>query len=480
MKNCLSKVLCVVLCLALVFALSACGDSGGQKDKLDLGEDDTWDVDDNGGSENGGTTETNDDVNDNGNAEQNAKDAVADADSLSWSQLVSKMPANLRNTTFTVFSWNPVTDVTDADKVVENFTKQTSIKVNWVQNSYEEYDSKLTALVNAKKAPDLIRFIAPEPSRMYNCQDLKSATGYDFKGDIWDSRVTSSYSYKGKFYAANLKNTLNQQPSVIMYRPSMINRYKLDDPYTLWKQGKWTYDVFANICREFKAEVGHGAWMTSAVIDYLWYTDVDLITFDGTYYKNNLSDKNVILALQEVISNRDDLCPEAAGETDKFEDGTYLFYSTNIIAARTTDFHITELKANDDVECVPFPTIAGKTYYTNFQEFEAYGVPKGASNGPAAYYFMRYYLDANNYNENTFFCSPQVLETYKYLMSQKNYNFNVDRRITAVAGNSLGDINKMIRTGEMTSAQVKTKLDSVSPFFDKAVKQANETLDKFK
>ncbi|MBR4910233.1 MAG: hypothetical protein IKZ47_02790, partial [Clostridia bacterium] len=107
MKNCLSKVLCVVLCLALVFALSACGDSGGQKDKLDLGEDDIWDVDDNGGSENGGTTEQSEDVNDNGNAEQNAKDAVADADSLSWSQLVSKMPANLRNTTFTVFSWNP-------------------------------------------------------------------------------------------------------------------------------------------------------------------------------------------------------------------------------------------------------------------------------------------------------------------------------------------------------------------------------------
>ena len=479
MKTYLSKVLCLLLCLVLVFSLSACDNKKASSETLPEG----YDLEDDG--ENGGTgTGDNSlaDISDDSGssaANSNAAKAVKDADSLSWNELVAQMPSSLRGTTFNVFSWNPVTDVTDADKVVKKFETQTGITVKWTQGSYDTYDTKITALINADKAPDLIRYISPTPSRMYLCQDLKTATGFDFKGDIWDKRVTTSYSYNGRFYAANLKNTLNQQPSVVVYRPSMIQRYKFEDPYTLWKQGKWTYTKFKEICKDFKAEVGHNAWMTSAQVDLLWFNNIDLITFDGKQYKNNLSSKAVITGLQEVADNKTDLCPEAGGTGSLIEDGTYLFYTDNILALRRTDFHFTDLKAKNDVECVPFPTQQGKPYYTNFQEFEAYGVPKRAKNGPAAYYFLRCYANAENYNEKTFFNSTQILETYKYLMGQKNYNFNVDRRITGDAGSHLGGIHTMIRTGEMSSAQVKAKLDSVSPFFDKAVKQANDILAKF-
>ena len=403
---------------------------------------------------------------------------IADPDSLSWNDLVAKMPSALKGKTFTVVSWSPVTDVTDADKVVKKFEKDTGMKVKWTKMGYETYDTNIAALINAGKSPDLIRYISPAPSRMTLCQDLKSATGFDFSGDIWDSRVMKAYSYKGKYYAANLRNTLNQQPTVVVYRPSLIKQYKLEDPYTLWKNGQWTYDKFKEMCRSFKAEVGHAAWMTSRTIDLLWLNDIDLITFDGTKYVNNLKNPAVISGLQEVIGNRDELCPEAAAESSKFENGTYLFYTDNIIALRRTDFHFTELKAKNDVEAVPFPTQAGKTYYTNFQEFEAYGVPKGAKYGTAAYFFLRCYANADNYDESTFFNSERILETYKYLMNQNRYNYNVDRLITKAAGNELGDIPAMIRTGKMTADQVVTKLDSISPFFNNAVNQANDTLAK--
>ncbi|MBR4761277.1 MAG: carbohydrate ABC transporter substrate-binding protein, partial [Clostridia bacterium] len=320
MKNYLGKVLCILLCIALVFSIAACSSDDKQKTTLDLGEDDSWDIDD-GGAGDSGETDVDTGAEDKEKANQNAQDAVADADSLSWTQLVAKMPAKLRGTTFTMFSWNPVTDVTDADKVVKNFETQTGIKVVWNQAAYEEYDTKLTALINAKKSPDLIRYITPAPARMYLCQDLKSATGYDFKGDIWDSRVMESYSYAGKYYAANLKNTFNQQPTAVVYRPSQIARYKLEDPYTLWKQGKWTYDKFKELCRAFKDETTRCGWMTSRTLDYLWLNNLDLITFDGKKYKNNLSDKNVILGLQEVIANRDDVSPDAASMSDRFADG---------------------------------------------------------------------------------------------------------------------------------------------------------------
>ena len=484
MKKYLSRVLCLLLCLALVFALCAC--DSGKTSSFTLDDDDSWELDDDADvtSDDVGGDTVDSDTSSGGAKKGNKKtdEAVANADSLSLSELVAKMPASLRGTTVTVCSWNPVTDVTDADKVVAKFEKQTGIKVKWTQIDYDNYEQKLTGLINSKKSPDVIRFISPAPARMYLCQDLETATGYDFKGAIWDSRATSSYSYKGKIYAAALKDSLNQQPTAVMYRPSQIKRYKFEDPYELWKSGKWTYDKFKEICRAFKAEVGHAAWMTSAVLDYLWLNDIDLIEFDTKtqQYKHNITSQKVINGLQEIIRNRDDVCPEAAGTGSLLENGTYLFYTDNILAARTTDFHFTELKAKNDLECVPFPVQTGKTYYTHFQEFEAYGVPKGATNGPAVYYFLRYYLSKENYNENTFFCSAHTLETYNYLMSQTNYNFNVDRRITDAAGKQNGGIHTMVRTGEMTEAQVKTQLDALVPFFNKAVKQANDTLAKFK
>lgn len=479
MKNYLSKILCLLLCIALVFSLAACGSTNTSSFTLD--DDDSWDIDNGDDTGDIDDVDTGDDTSSTGKSgNKKAAAAVANADSLSLSELVSKMPASLRGTTIKVCSWNPITDVTDADKVIKKFENQTGIKVKWTQVSYEDYESKITGFINSKTSPDLIRYIAPAPSRMYLCQDMRAATGYDFSGDIWDKRAIESYSYKGKLYGVSLANTLNQQPTVVMYRPSQISRYGFEDPYALWKSGKWTYDKFKEICRAFKQEVGHAAWMTSYTIDYLWMNDIDMLTFDGTSYKSNLSDPRLINGLQEVIRNRDDVSPEAAAAGDKLTDGTYLFYTDNILAARTTDFHFTELKAKNDLECVPFPTQPGKTYYVNFQEFEAYGIPKGASNPSAVYYFLRYYLNPDNYNENTFFCSTQVLETYKYVMSQKNYNFNVDRRITAAAGDQLGDIPAMIRKGELTEAQVKTKLDALTPFFNKAAKQANDTLAKFK
>ncbi len=495
MKDYLSKILCLLLCLALALSITACGSAKTSSFTLD--DDEEWDIDEDGDTEQGEDADGDGEDGDASGSSKSTKSgstksgesgkskddvtaaAVSNADAMSLDQLAASIPAELKGKTFTVFSWNPVTDVTDADKVVKKFESATGIKVKWTKGSYETYNTKIAALQNAGKAPDLIRYISPDPSRMYLCQSLEDATGYDFKGAIWDERVMSAYSYNGKHYAANLKNTFNQQPTVVMYKPSIISRYKLEDPYTLWKSGQWTYEKFKEMCRSFKSQVGRPAWMTSKQIDLLWLNDIDLITFDGTKYINNLKSPAVISGLQEVVGNKGDLCPESAADGDKLENGTYLFYTSNILALRRTDFHFTESKADNDIECVPFPTQAGKPYYTNFQEFEAFGVPKGSKCGAAAYYFLRWYANADNYDAKTFFNSEKILETYNYLMSQKNYNYNVDRLITKAAGIEFGDIDKMVRTGEMTAAQVETKLDSVSPFFNKAVKQANDTLAKF-
>lgn len=464
----LKRIVCLLMAFVLIFALSACGEK--EKAKVDLGGDEDFDIELNvpggDGEGSGGNTAV-------------QTPTVQNADDLSWKDLLAQMPSNLRGTTIKVYSWNPIKDVTGAEKVISDFEKQTGIKVQWTVGNYDNYDSEIAALINSGDSPDLIRYNHPSPTKMYLTQDIAKATGYDFKGAIWDNRVTSAYSVDGKIYGVNLKNTFNQQPTVVAYAMSTIDRYKLEDPYTLWKNGQWTYDKFIEMCKTFKEETGRPAWMTSGHMEPLWFNNVNMITFDGKKYKNNLSDPAVLKALQQSANFlADGITCEAAREHDKLENGTYLFFTTNILAARRTDFHFSTLKSNDDLYCVPVPTGFNDTYYVHWQEFEAYGVPKGAKNAAAVYYFLRYYLNAENYDKDMFFVNNQTLETYNYCMSQPNSHYTIDGTLTGAVGSSNGDLATFIRTGG-TAAQVKNKLDEVSNIFERAAKKGNELVAKF-
>lgn len=516
------RIVCLLLAVAMVFSLAACGNSNTES-IVDLGEDEEWGIEadtpenstdvgtDGETSDAEGTGDKNDgstsgvDSNDknksdkNNNTDKNNTDknnntdkgnndnkkpsvqtpTIDNPDKLSWKELLAQMPSSLRGTELNVYSWNPIKDVTGAEKVISDFEKQTGIDVKWTVGNYDDYDSSIAALINSGDSPDIIRYNHPSPDKMYLTQDVKTATGYDFSGDIWDSRVTSAYSVNGKIYGVNLRNTFNQQPTVVTYAMSTIDRYKLDDPYTLWKNGDWTWDKFIEMCKEFKEETNRPAWMTSGHMEPLWFNNVNMIAFNGKKYTNNISSPDVLKALQQSANFlADGITCEAMREHDKLEDGSYLFFTTNILAARRTDFHFSTLKSNDDLYCVPVPEGFGSKYYVHWQEFEAYGIPKGAKNAGAVYYFLRYYLDAENYDEDMFFVNDQTLETYKYCMEQKNSHYTIDGALTGVVGESNGDLATFIRTGG-TAAQVKNKLDEVKGLFDRAVKHGNDIIAKY-
>ncbi len=459
MKTNIKRLLCLALALTMIFSIVGCGKA------KKANEDESFDLEI--------------DVKDDKAAtEEKAQMAVSNADALSFNDLVAQMPAKLKGTTVNVYSWNPPKDVTGAEKVIENFKQITGIDVKWTVGSYENYEQEIAAKINSGDSPDLIRYISPNIPRMYLTQDVKSASGYDFAGDIWDKTLTSAYTIKGKIYGVNLKNTFNQQPTVICYAKSTIERYKLDDPYTLWKSGSWTWDKFKDMCKTFKEQSNHAGWMTTNHLDPFWFDDVNLITFDGKQYKSNLSDPKVLTTLQQCCNNLNTYTCEAMRESDKLENGTYLFETNNILTMRRTDPHYPNLKANDDIFCVPVPTQAGKTFYQAFHEYEAYGMPKGCKNGPGAYYFLRYYLNKENYDAKMFFCNDQALESYNWCMSQTKVHYVVDRWLTKSVGTENAGLDTAVRTG-LTAAQAKNKLDEVSPIVERAAKQGNELLAKF-
>ena len=480
MKTTLLKILCLALALVMVLGVTGC--QSNQTANTDSFSEDAGDFDIGGNTDSsGGDVSLNDDVSD-ASSGNTSKATVANADSLTFNQLVAQMPASLRGTTVYMYNWNPVKDY-GADSVVTKFEKLTGIKVKWEAGGYDDYDQKIAAMINAGDSPDIIRFRDTNVHRMYLCQDIKSATGFDFSGAIWDQKVNKQYVVKNKLYAVNLKDTLFNQPYVMIYRKSMIDKYKFEDPYELWKSGKWTWDAFINILKSTKDSTFNGdPWRTSMGIDYFYFTGKNIIKFDGNKYTNDLMSKDLSAAMKKICDYRKSGYTSSAMRMPKdFENGSVLFQTFNAIATRRTNTSakIVQAKADGDLYCVPTPTIKGAENVQLFSELEAYGVPKGAKNPGAVYYFLRYLLDEANYDANTFFCNKQAYEVYKASMAKSTYFIPGDSALLDVVGTggNLAGISDFARNGN-DFAQFDSKRNELKPTYDLAVKKANEVIAK--
>ena len=481
MKSNLKRIFCLLLALAMMFSVAACGKASSDGSTLDF-DDEGWEID--AGTTNAGTT-----GGDKGNTSVvSTKDnvvkepAVKNADDLSLAELTAQIPSNLRGSTVHVFSWNPVKDVTGAEKVVADFEKKTGIKVKWEQGSYDKYDETIVAKINSGSAPDIIRYNSPNPARMSLTQDIQSATGFDFAGAIWDTEVKEAFTIKNKIYGINMKNTFNKQPTVVMYLKSTIENNELEDPYTLWKQGKWNFDKFLEMCNEFKEKTnGKCGWMSSRLLDIMWFRGIEFIEFDGEKYVNKVTDINSINVVNDVNGwLKDDILSGGGSETDSFCAGNYLFYTDNILGARRNDsLHYVEQKKNNDLYCVPFPQESGKTFYQPYSESEAFGIPKGAKNPTAVYYFLRYYLDANNYDSKMFFSNNQILETYNWCIAQNKQHHTIDRYITQSYDERWCGLERMLREGKVQAGDAQKTLESLKPKFQLCVDKANDAIKKF-
>lgn len=444
------KLLCLVLSLIMALSMAACGGNGGESSPS-------------------------------GNKDNSGSNANSGSNS-GWEEIKAKIPSDAKGKTIEVFSWNKLSDVTGAPDVVEQFQNQTGINVKWVVGSYNEYSTKIAARVASKESPDVVRLMRIDTGLLQVLQPLQNFD-YDFTDSAWDTRILDFYTFDGKTYAANLRNTLIQQPRALIYNKNLISKYDLEDPYSLWKQGNWTWDKFEEICNTFKDEVDDDTYLPWT--SYQWADAGDaygaaMIKREGDRFVSNMNDANLLKGWQKMCQLREDgITNNIRFDISNFENGKILFFTESLISVRRTHFYWTQLKSQGALGAVPLPTMEGGTTATVWSEVEAYGIPEGAPNGELVPYFLRYYLDSDNYDKQKFFCDPTMLDVHEALMKSEEMFVNYDAGlITEDVGKGGIHINASIIN--VKSAQVQSKLDSYANMVDAAVKNANGILDKLK
>lgn len=393
----------------------------------------------------------------------------------SWKDVLASMPKELNGTTVTLYNWNPISEYTGATAVIKDFESQTGIKVKWDTVAYGTYFTRLAALVASDDSPDVVRTRQPIPEQLKSFQPL-SAADYDFTDDAWDQEVMKDYSVNGVSYATSLKGTPFGNVNLMYYNKSLISKYDLENPYTLWKNGKWTVSKFLEICREYRKATGKAD--TFGCVGFVDWSDWTMlygyagtIGFDGSKYYSNLSDPKFLTVSQEIADLWNTEKILGAGRAEVFDASETLFYSGNSIFARKKNSYFGTLKSAGQLYAVPMPSVDGQAeYYQGRYEYEAYAIASGAKNPKAVPYFLRYFLDGANYDLNAFFCNKQNLEAYTWAMGQKNTIWS-----TLYSGN--GEFSNS-ENGATTknSAQIKSFLDSNAALVQQKVDEYNNSL----
>ncbi len=473
MKNTIKSILAIVLVLCMLFTVAGCNDNEKvESEKVLAGDDFFTDT---------ATKNETEEVQSNADATVST-DTPADKNQVvpeqnkiggkTWKEVLANMPKKLRGTTITVWNWNPPAEYTGAPAVIDDFMKKTGIKVDWKTLDFGVYFTKLASTVaSGEGIPDVVRTRGGDPEFLLNLQPI-SAAKYDFTDDAWDDNLMKAYTFGKNTYATSLKNTHIGSCVMMFYNKKLIADY--EDPYTLWKEGKWTWSKYLEICRQYKKDTGKKASTgESMATPYITMYGLNgVYAYDGNRYFNSSNESKLVTVSQEVMDLFNKEALFQFGGRNLFESGDALFFVGGSVHIRRKNSYFGSLKDSNTVYAVPMPIPDGQTkYFQGMNEAEAYGIPKGASNPEAVPYFLRFFLDGElnkgNYGLNTYFVNEQNLEVYNWCMSQEN------RYLGATYG-PIGDVNTGIQS--LKGADVAQFLTANKGVIDKRVDELNKAV----
>lgn len=96
-------------------------------------------------------------------------------------------------------------------------------------------------------------------------QNLKELNYIDLENDCWNHMFSDALEIDGKlFYATGAITTISYDAvRLFMFNKTLLGKYMLEDPYTLVREGKWTFDKMNEMASKVSADLNGDSQMTA-------------------------------------------------------------------------------------------------------------------------------------------------------------------------------------------------------------------------
>lgn len=330
-----------------------------------------------------------------------------------------------RGKTVKVLFWFTPDD--NEQKIIDNFTKETGVKVKLYYAENAKYGNKLSSMVASGSSPDVAGcFDSYFPSLVNkNLFDDISKGKFDLKNDpAYDIDTMNKYAWKGKYFGVTLKNAWSTAHPLVFFNRTLFKNAGVTEPTTLWKQGNWNWDTMKDLAQKMTKKIngidiyGLGNIATSY---YLASYGTDLVKVDNAKgnITNNLNDPKITKTYEYLADLYASGCvaPKDTPWTI-FTNGQCAMFSTGQNWIENGGF-FDDLK--DEWSAVPFPSPKGeKEIHPVSAAF--FGLGKGCKNPEMGSYFIRWHQDPANWDIKGRCNTPELYELYKTMYSFENYN----------------------------------------------------------
>ncbi len=265
---------------------------------------------------------------------------------------------------------------------------------------------------------------------------------------MWDDMAPAidMFAYKGKHYVVPFSVS---EPQLLTYSRKLMQSEGLDDPRTLYKEGKWDWNAFTNMINKFSESeeslhhFGISGYPGRALLASSGST---VVKFNGSTFTNNISNGNITRA-EGIMQDLQSRWLYNKSLTGSFiSDRNTLFYSGS---DKTLAYSNTN-NPDADLMIVPFPKNpdADKNYIAC--DFDARMLVKNSPNGNAVAAYLKCERMAASDEKFRAKAKEQALKS----MTEEQYNalqeYISDAKASPIFDFGFGMGEKMLNNGECT------------------------------
>lgn len=393
------------------------------------------------------------------------------------------VPSNLRGTTVQVAGWGSDTDF-DKQAVYANFTALTGIKIERVFVAQSEYISKLSSLIAAGQAPDVITENGDFPRSLKILQPItKEATGIDITDPFWDKQMMDIYKVGGKNYIVCGADTgTNKAGGVVYFNRTTLQENGIKTPNDYVKENNWNLETFEKLLSQMKASCGYSRAPASVDVD-IWCSMFKAKQLEWSpetsQFTTTVASAEMNSALRSLLTLQDEgLVKIISGHDDSITTGNSGLQICGAYGLRCNPgwFYTMDV---DDLGFEILPKIkADDADYPYTIGLHGYGIVQGSRNPMGAGYYLRYYLNADNHNKDNLFKNEEAQALHIKLRDNADYStatFYRGVRMIVEPEASSGSMLSLITDG--TASQINTHLKIVENRVEDAVSQANKLIE---
>ena len=423
------RALCLVLVVVMALGCIGCnGDNGGSGDK--------------GGPNKGG--------NSNVNAEK------------------------YRGTTVVYATWkNPYQN--EDGKVVDDFQKKYGIKVEIDVTPQATYVQEIAGKIAAGESPDIFFDNCFFPASI-SCLQPIDAMQLDLTDGIWDKGMLEMSKLGGKSFLVNTVGNIWAEVDCLFYNKKIFADNNITTPEDYVKAGKWNFAALTKCMKDVKNAGYIGGYVD--VQSLLASTGAGFYKYENGRFANGVTPMTttVIKQISQWVSDGLIRDPREYNLLQNFIKGNCGIAITNAYGMKATGY-FANMNPNDvGFTYIPQYDDSNKAYTTGL--FRGWGLVRGAKNPVAAGIFLRYYLDAGNYDTASAFINKDAQNFFFKLTSGVDTDEKNPYMLLGITQLTSEKTDTYTGISGMAPGQVSAQISALNNKITSNSKSLNEELDK--